>query len=280
MMKVNPRTARWLTAVPLAALLLSASYQIGCAANARVSSVPPEPVAADAARTVLVELFTSEGCSTCPPADKLLMDLDQSQPIKGVRVIALSEHVDYWNHLGWKDPYSSAEFTQRQSDYARALGIEDIYTPQMVVDGQVAFVGSNQAKAREAITGAAAAPRADVGVSIKASTRKNVTLSVRVDNLPQVSTGNAADVFVAITESGLANSVSKGENAGRTLAHSAVTRKLTKLGRIEGATFTAEQPIDLDARWNRSQMKAVAFVQDRVSRRVLGSAATSFAEVQ
>jgi hypothetical protein len=109
---------------------------------------------------VLVELFTSEGCSTCPPADKFLIALDQTQPIEGVQVIALSKHVDYWNHEGWKDPFSSAEFTHRQAEYARAFGDKDgVYTPQMIVDGRIQFVGSQSKTALQAIANAARAAK-------------------------------------------------------------------------------------------------------------------------
>jgi hypothetical protein len=231
---------------------------------------------ATATSVVLVELFTSEGCSSCPPADKLLANLDQTQPIKGVQVIALSQHVDYWNQYGWKDPFSSAEFSKRQLDYSQALHTKDVYTPQMIVDGQTEFVGSNLGRARDVIAKAALAPKANVSIAIKSLAQKSVTLTVRVENLPDVSQGDTVDVMLAITESDLLSKVSKGENSGRELAHSAVTRKLTRIGDISGKTFNAEPRIDLSATWKRQNMKAVVFVQERASRRVLGAAAIRF----
>ncbi len=225
---------------------------------------------------VLVELFTSEGCSSCPPADKLLTNLDQTQPIKGVQVIALSQHVDYWNQFGWKDPFSSADFSQRQLEYMKALHTKDVYTPQMIVDGQTEFVGSNLATAREAITKAARAPKADLSVAIKSLAQKSVTLTVRVENVPDISGGDTADVMLAITESDLLSKVSKGENSGRELMHSAVTRRLAKIGSISGKAFSAEPRIDLGSTWKRQNMKAVVFVQEHASRRVLGAAVIRF----
>jgi len=230
-----------------------------------------------AAPAVLVELFTSEGCSTCPPADKLLADLDQTQSLKGVQVIALSEHVDYWNRLGWKDPFSSAGFSQRQLDYARAMGQNDVYTPQMVIDGRVGFVGSRAEPVRDAIVKAAGLPKAAISLAIKTTTLKAVKLTVQVENAPEVSSGDTAEVMLAITESGLLSNVLRGENSGRKLTHSAVTRKLIRIGVIKGKVFSAEPGVDLDASWKRENMKAVAFVQERTSRRVLGAAAIKLA---
>jgi hypothetical protein len=222
---------------------------------------------------VLVELFTSEGCSTCPPADKLLTDLDQTQPIEGAQVIALSEHVDYWNHLGWKDPFSSAEFTRRQTEYARQLGTGDIYTPQMVVDGRIGFVGSNAAAARDAITKAARSPRATVGLTFTISSPTSLGLTLRVKDIPDVSAGDQADVWLAITEGRLMNNVLRGENSGRKLAHSAVTRKLVRIGTARDRAFSAEHTIALDPHWKRQDIKVIAFLQERSGRRVLGATA-------
>src|SRR5579862_8138820 len=117
-----------------------------------------------ASRTpVVVELFTSEGCSDCPPADKLLSWLAKSQPVKDVEIIPLSEHVDYWNHLGWSDPYSSSALSQRQRDYSNSLRSE-VYTPQMIVDGTVEFVGSDADKALRAISSELHTPKVTVNI--------------------------------------------------------------------------------------------------------------------
>src|SRR5215469_6121978 len=115
--------------------------------------------APDSAGTpVLVELFTSEGCSDCPPADAVLERLDRSQPVAGAQLIVLSEHVDYWNDIGWRDPYSSHTYSERQSAYGTRFGLSSVYTPQMVVDGKFEFVGSDE---RRAITTAERAAKAD-----------------------------------------------------------------------------------------------------------------------
>nr|MBA2527451.1 DUF1223 domain-containing protein [Pyrinomonadaceae bacterium] len=121
----------------------------------------PLPASAEA-KPIIVELFTSEGCSSCPPADEVLARLEQSPPVPGVEVIALSQHVDYWNRLGWADPFSSPQFSDRQKGYAQAFRQPRIYTPQMVVDGRAEFVGSDARRAREEIAKAAREPKAQV----------------------------------------------------------------------------------------------------------------------
>lgn len=268
-MKLKPATL----APSLFLLLALTSGVVRSARIVNASTGNEQTVGTAASSPVLVELFTSEGCSTCPPADKLLSELDQTQPIKGVQVVALSEHVDYWDRLGWKDPFSSAEFTQRQIDYGRALRVEDIYTPQMVVDGRTEFTGSKRATALDAIAKAARLPKGDVRMTIKSAASGSVTLSVQVENIPDVARGDTADVLLALTESGLVIKVSRGENSGRDLAHSAVTRKLIKIGAVNGKAFSGERSLRLDTKWKPQNMKVVAFVQERNSRRVLGATA-------
>lgn len=251
---------------------LFAVLALVCSHAAPLAQSTPADSTENAAKPVLVELFTSEGCNTCPPADKLLSELELNQPIKGVQVIALSEHVDYWDRLGWKDPFSSAQFTQRQSEYAQALHFEDVYTPQMIVDGRTEFIGSKRAKALEAIAEAARAPKAIVRLAIKELASNLIKLSVHVESNSDFARGDTAEVMLAIAESSLSSKVSRGENSGRELAHSSVVRKLIKIGKAEGKTFSAEPSIHLESVWKRQQIKAVVFAQSRTTRRVLGAA--------
>jgi hypothetical protein len=172
---------------------------------------------------VLAELFTSEGCSSCPPADRLLEQLDLRQPVAGARIIVLSEHVDYWNQLGWRDPFSSPVFSRRQEQYARVLGSE-VATPQMVVDGRTAVLGNDPAAVQQAIARAAARPKVPVRLAVSGS-------GVRI-SIPPLAKGRA-DVWVAVADDSDASSVDRGENAGRSLTHVAVVRKLAKAGRVD-----------------------------------------------
>jgi len=232
---------------------------------------------------VLVELFTSEGCSSCPPADELLMSLEQSQPVAGVEIIALSEHVDYWNRLGWTDPYSSAEFSTRQNDYARIFQTDEVYTPQMIVDGHSQFVGNNAAKASDVIGQSAHEAKANVTIAASVADQgsDSVTFDVKIDGFPQNWKGKSADVLLAITESGLRSNVAAGENRGRRLTHTAVVRKINRLGSVDSKkdqTFSVQPVVRVSKAWKRDNLKAVVFVQDHATRQVLGAAALPFAK--
>ena len=210
------------------------------------------------AAAVLVELFTSEGCSSCPPADAVLARLHREQPVPGVQLIVLSEHVDYWNSLGWKDPFSAALFSDRQGQYSG-----HIYTPQAVVDGRANVLGSDE---RAIVRAVAAAGREPHGTLRLTATPSGVRIAVT-----GLSGHSDAEVMVAVVEDGLVSRVERGENAGRTLAHTAVVRALQRGGTIPAAAdrWTNEVPVSLDGSWRRPRV--VAFVQDARSRRILAA---------
>ena len=161
---------------------------------------------------VLVELFTSEGCSDCPPADALLEKLDRTQPVPGAEVIVLSEHVDYWNDLGWRDPYSSHEYSERQEAFARQFGLGSVYTPQMVVDGTFQVVGSDERRAIQAIRDAVEAPKIPVALSSMHFEEGAVGVHIGVSSAPLASSGQSINVFLAIADESDESHVSHGEN--------------------------------------------------------------------
>jgi hypothetical protein len=237
----------------------------------------------ETARTpVVVELFTSEGCSSCPPADALLARLADEQLASNVQVIALEEHVDYWNDLGWADPFSSRDWTSRQYNYAGALGNGNAYTPQMVVDGTAEFVGSRTKQARETILRAASKTKIAVMLAHGSSTEASkAQLSTKVGRLEGTTRGDAAEVWLAITETGLHSAVTRGENAGEDLHHAAVVRSMRKIGEAKGdgeTSFAGDASVPLNKEWKRENLRAVLFVQEKKSRRILGAAEIRVAE--
>ncbi len=246
-----------------------------CAVTLGVASgsLPAEDAAARPP-AVLVELFTSEGCSSCPPADALLATLDRREPASGVEAIVLSEHVDYWNHGGWRDPYSSPAYSERQLAYAKRLGLDDVYTPQMVVDGASQFVGSDARRARTSIQQAAQAQKAIVHIaSLGDSGGPLLRVLVEIDPLPPSLGATQADVYFAVAQNQATSQVLAGENGGRSLHHVAVVRSLKLIGRMSrGVSFRQELPVNLGKSTSPSQMRFVAFVQERGQGRVLGAA--------
>ena len=264
----------------VAALALTACATLNAQRSKKVSETKKAEgsnvAGADAKRTpVVVELFTSEGCSSCPPADAVLARLDGKQPVEGAEVLALAMHVDYWNYLGWADPFSSAEFSQRQSEYASAYGKDGVYTPQMIVDGVKEFPGGNANAAAEAVARAAREPKGEVRLArADGKSEEAVRLSVNIENLPKLTEGDAAFVLLAVTESGLSTDVGRGENSGRRLTHVGVVRRLTTVGSLadaRGGLFSAEAEVKLEKGWRRENLRAVVFAQERGTRRVLAA---------
>ena len=222
---------------------------------------------------VLVELFTSEGCSSCPPADALLQELERTQPVSGAELIVLSEHVDYWNHIGWTDPFSSRFFSDRQSAYAGRFGLASVYTPQMVVDGTVEFVGGDSHLASQAIQKSLPLQKIAIkisGLSLDAS--KALAVHVDTDALPQPTKVRKADVYLVVALNHAESQVLRGENGGRRLSHVGVVQSLTRIGSIEaGKTFSQDVHLKLDSRTDPANLRVIAFIQQPGQRQVLGA---------
>jgi len=235
----------------------------------------PLALAAERPVPVIVELFTSEGCSSCPAADRLLGRLEQTQPVPGAQVIGIEEHVDYWNQLGWNDPFSSPQYRARQNDYAVAFHASDIYTPQMVVNGQAEFVGSDMNEALHEIGAAAqtASTLITLGANPNSRDPELLDLAVQVSN-PRSTKWRDSNVYLAVTESGLTNFVPRGENAGRTLRHSSVVRSFGVIGRVDPKGANGGQLVStlrLPPEWKREHLRAVVFVQERGTFRITGA---------
>lgn len=226
---------------------------------------------------VIVELFTSEGCSSCPPAEELLSRLEKTQPVPNARIIALEEHVDYWNQLGWKDRFSNPLFRGRQNDYARASNIENIYTPQMIVNGRSEFVGDDSSRAYEEIQKATANRRFMIHMQADETPDRPelMDLSVHIKNL-RGAREPASSVYLAVTESKLSFRVGAGENAGRHINHAPVVRSFGVIGTwdAKGSNEVEVHPtLKLPPEWRRENLRAVVFIQEKDSRRISGAAA-------
>jgi hypothetical protein len=233
---------------------------LGALAMSAVSlSAQPAP----ARVPVVLELFTSEGCSSCPPADALLSRLAAEQAVAGAQIIPLGMHVTYWDQLGWKDPSSLADATARQQDYSRVFGEDRVYTPQAVIDGRDELVGSDEGGLRKAIARAAQQPHASVTLS--AHLQGDVIIATAaVAAMPVMVKEKLRTVFV-LTEDGLTSVVKRGENGGRTLRHDAVVRRLSSTGEMGR----------ISAEWRRDRLHVIALVQGEKSQRIVGAAMAS-----
>jgi hypothetical protein len=227
--------------------------------------------AANNGTPVLVELFTSEGCSSCPPADRLLQKLD-ADGASGAQVIALSEHVDYWNQLGWKDPYSSSFFSERQSAYGDRFGLASVYTPQMVVSGTAQFTGSDSHAATKAIADAAGMQKYTVKIS-DVSVDGSGALHAHVSVSPNGDPSGTAELYCAIALNHAESQVTRGENEGNRLTHVAVVASLQKAGDVHpGKSFDQDLTFHLKSGMDPANLRLVAFIQQPHSGPVLGAA--------
>jgi hypothetical protein len=223
---------------------------------------------------VVLELFTSEGCSSCPPADALLSKLGSST--KGV--IPLAYHVDYWNHLGWTDPLSSPRWSDRQSAYTRAMNLDSDYTPQMVISGQWQAVGSDRSEIARGVTAARAVPplgRVSLQTIRGPSGSRKLQVKLNARMLNESATGPLV-VMVAIYENRIVERIHRGENGGREIMYDYTVRNLLpafQLSSAPGASVEKTLDIDLDPSWSLEHLGVAAFIQDTASLRIVGATA-------
>ncbi len=222
---------------------------------------------------VLIELFTSEGCSSCPPADGLLKKLDAGQPIAGAQLIVLSEHVTYWDHDGWRDPNSSSSLTERQNSYESVLGETTVFTPQLIIDGTHEVKSGDAKQIQETLQNAAAIPKVAVRIGdVTVDPGTPTVLHARIETDANFEQHNA-DVYVAVALDHVESQVLRGENGGRHLVHVAVVQELTKVGKLpKGKSFAQDVQLKLKPGTDPKNIRLVALVQESGPGKVLGAA--------
>ena len=214
----------------------------------------------------VVELFTSEGCSSCPPADRLASQIDKYYKSQDKPVYVLAFHVDYWDYIGWKDRFDKHEFSVRQSMYGKKFNLTSIYTPQMIVNGQTQFVGSNSEAAENAIK-KALKTNSQYGISMDVSWVNSGELSIKYS---LTSTPVNTVIHFALVEKNLSSNVTRGENNGRKLKHDNVVREFDTSTAKEKSERTLKVAKDI----NIKNSRLVAYVQDKNSLKILGAASS------
>jgi hypothetical protein len=218
---------------------------------------------------ILIELFTSEGCSSCPPADELLRKLDARQTNTGQQLVVLGEHVDYWDGTGWRDRFSSRDYTDRQEEYARRFGTSGPYTPQMVVDGRREFVGNSARLLQAALTESASQSKANLQISVEQMDAPELLVKVDAGPLPRGS--KHADLYIAIADNTEETQVGGGENSGRRLRHAAVLRSLQKVGKLGPEGGQKQIRLTIPKSENPANVRVVAFLQEANNGPVVGA---------
>jgi hypothetical protein len=227
----------------------------------------PLPSTAPEKTPVFLELFTSLGCSSCPPADQLLAEIDRRQPIAGARLIVLSEHVDYWNDAKWSDPFSSGSYSQRQKAYDLRLDADE-YTPQLVIDGSTAVVGNSWPRVERAIRSVLHGSRISVRVR---GARDNGKANIRIAAGPNTISKKAV-VFLALAHNHATLHVGGGENAGRDLKEVPVAYSIKQLGSMDEETsFVKSLSIELPAHSQPGDLRVIVFVRRSDTMQVIGA---------
>jgi hypothetical protein len=237
---------------------------VSCATAATTKNGTPSPV--------LIELFTSEGCSDCPPAEKFVQYLDQAQPIPEAQLIVLSEHITYFNHANWIDPYSSQQLTDRQYAYTHVLGLTEVFTPQMLVDGKQELWGKSSQQVEDVLHRAAADPSVPVQIdSVSLDPKASILRThIAVDG---TSARHNADIYAAVALDHATSNVLGGENRGKSLDHVAVVEALDKVGKLKkGKPFNGDVAIKLNPKFPAENLRLVVFVQESGVGKIDGAA--------
>lgn len=217
----------------------------------------------------VVELFTSEGCSSCPPADELLSQLTENARAHNQKVYTLGFHVDYWNRLGWKDPFSHEFYSVRQRQYARVFKSDRIYTPQMIVNGTKVFLGSDKNLANKTIQQALQTPAA-AGIQLNAQfAQKTIKIKYTLTGAPAESLIN-----LVLVEGNLKSKITRGENAGRTLIHQSVVRLFQSM---PVNSPSAEVTLTLDFPIHPQNSTLIAYLQNPETMQIIAASKTDLA---
>jgi Uncharacterized secreted protein len=222
-----------------------------------------------AKEAIVVELFTSEGCSSCPPADVLLQQIEGKQTEAGLHIIGISEHVTYWNHMGWSDPFSAEIYTQRQAEYAKRFQLESVYTPQMVIDGEEQIVGNDNTGLKRALERKRGPQSAALQINAVSLSGKLLTVDYSFrGNIPRGS----AEIVAVIADNTDRSSVSRGENSGRVLTHVSVARSMNRFAATSSAeTQRLQIPVPQSGTVSAQGQHLILFAQLKGQGQVLGA---------
>jgi hypothetical protein len=262
-----------------AILLILLSFGLGACASvhggaAAEPAAPTEPtVGPGGDAPVVLELFTSQGCSSCPAADRVLASLGHDEGLRG-RVVPLAFHVDYWNYIGWADPFSSADWSARQEAYAHRFKLDSVYTPQIVVNGRSELNGSDEDGIRREIAAASRGPSGRVALSVARDGGGALAADVSAETPEAIEAGELS-LVVVVYESGISTAVKRGENSGRTLENDFVVRRVARafsFKPVAGAKQAGRVQFDLDPSWKAGNLGVAAFLQDPQTLRIYGAA--------
>lgn len=259
------------------ALVLSLAL---AATTSPVLEASPEPAGSQPDRVpVLVEMFTAHNCPNSPAGEEILTRLDRTQPVEGVRIVALAFHVPYWDSASWKDPYAHAHHQWRQNQYAKQAKSGEVYTPQFVIDGDTAVTGRGEASVKKAIAKAAKTPKAAIRLELRPSRDDDPPRTVRIGidfaGIPSElhgASGQPAEILLAVAEKNLVTDLGGGKNKGAHLEQTGVVRSWMPLGEVNAqgdAIFPPEHLVTLDPSWKLSDLTAVVWVQQKPAGRVV-----------